>query len=75
MTDNQRLADLIHQVFNPQGMIVSLGGRYVREQYEYAQAVGQALMHPDQSLSLLEAETGVGKSLGYIIPSMIFLSL
>ena len=75
MTDNQRLADLIHQVFNPQGIIVSLGGRYVREQYEYAQAVGQALMHPDQSLSLLEAETGVGKSLGYIIPSMIFLSL
>lgn len=75
MTDNQKLADFIHQVFNPQGIIVSLGGRYVREQYEYAQAVGNALINPDQSLSLLEAETGVGKSLGYIIPCMIFLSL
>ena len=69
------LAELIHTAFNPHGVVVSLGGRYVKEQYQYAQAVGEALMRPDDALAIIEAETGVGKSLGYLIPCLIFLSI
>lgn len=72
---NNNLAELIHTAFNPHGVVVSLGGRYVKEQYQYAQAVGEALMRPDDALAIIEAETGVGKSLGYLIPSLIFLSI
>lgn len=32
-------------------------------------------MEPEKALAILEAETGVGKSIGYIIPCLIFLSL
>lgn len=46
-----------------------------KEQYQYAQAVGETLMRPDDALAIIEAETGVGKSLGYLIPSLIFLSI
>lgn len=72
---NNNLAELIHTAFNPHGVVVSLGGRYVKEQYQYAQAVGEALMRPDDALAIIEAETGVGKSLGYLIPCLIFLSI
>lgn len=71
---NKKLSDYIHEAFNPHGVVVSLGGRYVKEQYQYAQAVGESLMYPDESLAIIEAETGVGKSLGYLIPCLIFLS-
>lgn len=73
--NNYNLADLIHTAFNPHGIVVSMGGRYVKEQYQYAQAVGDSLMRPDDALAIIEAETGVGKSLGYLIPSLIFLSI
>lgn len=73
--NNHNLAELIHTAFNPHGVVVSLGGRYVKEQYQYAQAVGESLMRPDDALAIIEAETGVGKSLGYLIPSLIFLSI
>lgn len=73
--NNYNLAELIHTAFNPHGIVVSLGGRYVKEQYHYAQAVGETLMRPDNALAIIEAETGVGKSLGYLIPCLIFLSI
>lgn len=68
------LYELIEQAFKPDGAIVQLGGRHVREQHEYAQAVGRVLMNPDQALGVLEAETGVGKGLGYLIPCMLFIA-
>jgi Rad3-related DNA helicase len=73
--NNFNLAELIHTAFNPHGIVVSLGGRYVKEQYQYAQAVGEALIRSDDALAIIEAETGVGKSLGYLIPCLIFLSI
>ena len=72
---NFNLAELIHTAFNQHGIVVSLGGRYVKEQYQYAQAVGESLMRPNDALAIIEAETGVGKSLGYLIPCLIFLSI
>lgn len=75
MMNNYNLAELIHTAFHPHGIVVSLGGRYVKEQYQYAQAVGDALMRSDDALAIIEAETGVGKSLGYLIPCLIFLSV
>ena len=56
---NNNLAELIHTAFNPHGVVVSLGGRYVKEQYQYAQAVGEALMRPDDALAIIEAESSL----------------
>lgn len=72
---NKTLAEYIHEAFNPHGIVVSLGGRYVKEQYQYAQAIGESLSRPNESLAIIEAETGVGKSLGYLVPCLIFLSI
>jgi ATP-dependent DNA helicase DinG len=71
------LFDYVHAAFEANGVIVGLGGRFVAEQYEYAMVVSQALMQQGEELavSALEAETGVGKSLGYLIPSLIYVSL
>lgn len=75
MINNQDIFDLVDDAFKSNGVIVQLGGRYVEEQYQYAQAVAQGLMEPEKALAILEAETGVGKSIGYLIPCLIFLSL
>ena len=64
----------IDQAFNPNGVIVGMGGRFVQEQYQYAMNIADVLMNPDGGLGVVEAETGVGKSLGYLVPCMIFLA-
>ena len=67
--------DLIQQAFAPAGFLVQQGGRHTPEQGQYAEAVGNVLAsNGGMNLGLLEAETGVGKSLGYLIPSLIWLA-
>lgn len=65
----------IDDIFAENGVITQLGGRYTAEQHEYAQSVGKCLENPDQALGMLQADTGIGKSLGYLIPSAIYIAL
>lgn len=65
----------IDAVFSEKGIIVQLGGRYTQEQHEYAKYIGECLEHPEQTLGMLQADTGIGKSLGYLVPSAIFIAL
>ena len=67
--------DYVDAAFSESGIIVKLGGRYTAEQHEYAQGIAKCLVSPDQSLGLLQADTGIGKSLGYLLPSAIFIAL
>ncbi|MPS92858.1 helicase C-terminal domain-containing protein [Comamonas sp.] len=66
--------NLIEQVFGKDGAIVKLGGRYSDQQLQYAQHVGQSLIE-NNKVAFLEAETGIGKSLGYFVPTLLYLYL
>lgn len=69
------IQNYIDAVFAENGVIVQLGGRYTAEQHEYAQSVGKCLENPIEALGMLQADTGIGKSLGYLIPSVIYIAL
>ncbi|NWK53672.1 hypothetical protein HYG89_14185 [Acinetobacter sp. SwsAc5] len=69
------LLDYVNAAFGEDGAIVKLGGRYTSEQHEYALGIAESLVKPDKTLGLLQADTGIGKSLGYLIPSAIFIAL
>jgi len=69
----------IQAIFGPTGFLVHQKGfRYRKAQHDYALAVAHTLardmegvpVEPEQAaaLRLLEAETGTGKTLGYLIP-------
>ena len=67
-------ADLVRQVeaiFSPTGMLSKAKNfEYRPQQQQMAVAVAQALEHKEHLL--VEAGTGVGKSLAYLIPSILF---
>lgn len=70
-----RLQELVEQVFSANGSIVQCGGRYNAQQASYANYVVQALEGQGSVTAMLEAETGIGKTLVYLISSLIWLNL
>lgn len=70
------LIDYVDRVFEEGGILAQLGGRSVTEQHQYAISVAKSITHPSQEdrLSLLQADTGIGKSFGYLIPLMIHVA-
>lgn len=69
------LLHYVDQVFSKKGVLVQLGGRYTSEQHEYATYIAKSILNDGSTLSFLEAETGIGKSLGYLTPILIHISL
>lgn len=67
--------DYVDAVFSENGIIVQLGGRYTSEQHQYAKSIAECLEDPSKCLGLLQADTGIGKSLGYLVPSFIYVAL
>lgn len=70
--------DLLHyvdQVFSKDGILVQMGGRHTAEQHEYAKYIANSILNRSFTLSFLEAETGIGKSLGYLVPILINIAL
>jgi len=73
------LAHIRHLFSDPASELFSIGlrGRNARPrdaQGEYALAVAQALGRDpgdDVSVALLQADTGIGKSVGYIVPALV----
>ncbi len=71
------LLEYVDRVFEDGGVLTQLGGRSVTEQHKYAISVAKAILHPSEQnrLSMLEADTGIGKSFGYLIPLMIYVAI
>lgn len=64
---------LIEKVFSESGALVKAGGRYNEQQREYALHIASGLSR-NESVVLAEANTGIGKSIAYLIPSLIWLA-
>jgi ATP-dependent DNA helicase DinG len=65
------LIELVEQIFSPTGILSKASNfEYRPQQQKMAVAVARAL--EDQQHLIVEAGTGVGKSLAYLIPSILF---
>lgn len=63
----------IAQLADPKERIIEkVGGRWQDEQIAYIKAVADLLK--DKNLAMIEAETGIGKSLGYLLPSLLWMA-
>ena len=71
------LTDYINRVFEENGVLTQMGGRSVSEQHQYAIGIAKSILHntDEPALSLLQADTGIGKSFGYLIPLMIHIAI
>lgn len=82
MSDSQddltrQVVAVVDAIFRPEGTLVARGGRHEPAQWAYAQSVARVLCAPGTApgVGILEAETGLGKSLGYLVPAMAWLAL
>lgn len=64
---------LIESIFSKNGALVRAGGRYNEQQREYALHIASGLSR-SSSVVLAEANTGIGKSIAYLIPSLVWLA-
>lgn len=64
---------VIKDMFSPSGALVKAGGRHNAQQQEYASHIAKALSR-NSAIALAEANTGIGKSIGYLIPSLVYLA-
>lgn len=79
---SQKIQDLVQRAFAPGGALaqaMAAAGRRHRHnpvQAEYALAVARGFSEsPDRRVTLLEAETGTGKTLGYLVPACLVAAL
>ena len=74
-TSKHPLLEQIETVFGKQGLIVRDGGHHNPAQLQYALAVAETLLSTRSDnappIGLLEAATGVGKTLGYLVPALL----
>lgn len=78
MTSKQEKAlnEYIEKAFARDGWLQQQGFNHSQEQLQYAQQVSNWLTgNPEQPVGLIEAETGTGKTLGYLIPLLSYLAL
>ncbi|WP_163370011.1 helicase C-terminal domain-containing protein [Endozoicomonas acroporae] len=70
------LTNLIDRIFTEGGLLSELYGMEYREQqHHYALDVCRWLQLEQPSVAMLEGETGIGKSLAYLLPLAVHLSL
>lgn len=65
---------IIEDIFSENGALVRAGGRHNPQQQEYANHIATALARKE-AVALCEAQTGIGKSIAYLIPALVHLSL
>lgn len=65
---------LVEGMFSVDGALVQAGGRYNERQKEYAMHIANAISR-DEAVALCEADTGTGKSIAYLIPSLVHLAV
>lgn len=82
----KKLLSIVDSVLGPNGRMVrgtagdSRGHRYNSKQHEYAKAVARGFCRYDNeekaaAVNLLQAATGTGKTLGYLVPAFAYAAL
>lgn len=77
--DEETLLDQVGQILGPEGLLAKTGKdglSYSQKQYDYARHVASGFCRYDEvlgkaSLNILEAATGTGKTIGYLVPLML----
>ncbi|MGI2030018.1 helicase C-terminal domain-containing protein [Endozoicomonas acroporae] len=70
------LVPLVNLIFSEKGLLSQLYGMEYREQqHHYALDVCRWLQLEQPAVAMLEGETGIGKSLAYLLPLAVYLSL
>lgn len=76
---HQSILDSVNTVFGEDGLLVRDGGHFNPTQLEYAQAVAQTLLteRDDKAppIGMIQAATGTGKTLGYLVPALLCAQL
>ena len=73
---SKSLTRLVDRIFEKGGLLAELYGMEYREQqHHYALDVCRWLQLEQPSVAMLEGETGIGKSLAYLLPLAVHLSL
>lgn len=77
LTLEQRVLDAVERILGPDGLVVRSGGRHEPEQLRYAMYVVETLTSEqnDRRVSMLEASTGIGKSLSYLVAVLAWIGL
>lgn len=71
---SKSLTALVEQCFSPDGWLVTQGYHHEPEQCRYAVDVARWIKSKGGQIELMEAETGIGKTVGYLIPMLLHLS-
>ena len=75
-SNTPKLSKLVDRIFQQDGLLSRLYGMEYREQqHQYALDVCRWLQLEAPSAAMLEGETGIGKSLAYLLPLAVHLSL
>lgn len=69
-----RVEELTKQAFSPNGYLVKRGFDFNQVQCDYAMNVA-ANLNQKGKFNFCEASTGVGKSIGYLIPSLLYSAI
>lgn len=75
VNSTRNLIHLVEQCFRGDGWLVAQGFNHEPEQLRYALDVSKWLLGDTEQAALMEAETGIGKTLGYLIPLMLHISM
>jgi len=78
MNIKQQLLDGVDAILGKGGLIEALGMRHQKEQHKYARNVAEGILRGTDdmaSMTLIEAATGTGKTIGYGIPHALYAAL
>lgn len=75
-SEREGLLALIEACFAPDGWLVKEKGfHHEPEQCRYALDTARWLLGDGEQIALMEAETGIGKTIGYLIPLLLYVAL
>jgi ATP-dependent DNA helicase DinG len=70
-SDAEKVKSLVNNAFKKNGYLCSIGFRFSQTQYDYAIALAESLFSKDK-VNMFEASTGTGKTLAYLITSLLY---
>ena len=75
--DEEKLLQQVTAILGPNGLLVKSGKTFNKNQLNYARSAASGFCRYDAltgkaSLNILEASTGTGKTIGYLVPLMLF---
>lgn len=72
--NDQGYISIVESMFSKNGALVRAGGRHNEQQGQYAIHIANAI-NSNHATALCEANTGIGKSIAYLIPALVYLAM